>query len=110
MLLSELGLRLGTDMFVRARPLSSTVSKALPDTSLGNRTIPIRPQTHSLAFKRVTTALFSTRSSGLRILIEIDMADCDPRSTNTNSAEVAFQISNPFDDPKAHSYTIRFTS
>lgn len=95
-------------MLIRTKLFPSTISKAFSGASVANRTTRIRLQTHSLALTRATTAPFSTRSNGMRMLLETAETDYDLRSASTNAARIAFQASNPFNDRKAHNCMISF--
>jgi hypothetical protein len=54
------------------------------------------------------TAAFSTHSGGLRKAIWVDLTWAEMREYNSHAARLAFEKSNPFNDPKAHNCAIVF--
>jgi hypothetical protein len=64
----------------------------------------------TLAHDSKLTAAFSTHSGGLRKAIWVDLTWAEMREYDSHAARLAFEKSNPFNDPKAHNCVIVFRS
>jgi hypothetical protein len=83
-----------------------------PYTTLGSancsKLIRARMPSITLARDSVFAAAFSTQSSGLRKAIWVDLTWAEMRESDSHAARLAFEKSNPFDDPNVHNCVVVF--